>query len=67
MARARAPLRAADLAPPQVVAGTDSDGDPYFKCLLALPGGELLTVAEAHARQSVEDVQRRLAAALAAA
>jgi hypothetical protein len=59
--------RAADLAPPDVVAGTDSEGDPYFKCLLTLPGGDVLTVAEAHARPPVEAVQQRLAAALAAA
>ncbi len=59
--------RAADLAAPDVVAGTDSDGDPYFTCVLRLPGGESLTVAEAHARPEVEEVQQRLAAALAAA
>jgi hypothetical protein len=58
---------AAALAAPAIVAGTDSDGDPYFRCVLTLPGGEALTVAEAHARQSVEAVERRLATALAAA
>jgi hypothetical protein len=58
---------AAALAAPAIVAGTDSDGDPYFKCVLTLPGGEALTVAEAHARPTVEAVQRRLEAALAAA
>lgn len=60
-------FEAAALAAPAVVAEKDSDGDPYFKCLLTLPGGEILTVAEAHSRPAVEDVQRRLAAALAAA
>jgi len=57
--------RVGDLAAPDVVAGKDSDGDPYFKCELTLPGGDVLTVAEAHARAEVEAVQQRLAAALA--
>src|SRR6185312_1248564 len=58
---------AAALAAPAIVVGTDSDDDPYFRCVLTLPGGEALTVAEAHARPTVEIVQQRLAAALAAA
>jgi len=58
---------AAALAAPTIVVGTDSDGDPYFKCVLTLPGGEALTVAESHARPPVEAVQRRLETALAAA
>ena len=58
---------AAALAASAIVAGTDSDGDPYFRCVLTLPGGQALTVAEAHARQSVEAVQRRLETAFAAA
>jgi hypothetical protein len=57
----------AALAAPATVVGTDSDGDPYFKCVLTLPGGEALTVAESHARPPVEAVQRRLETALAAA
>jgi len=57
----------AALAAPAIVVGMDGDGDPYFKCVLTLPGGEALTVAESHARPPMEAVQQRLEAALAAA
>jgi hypothetical protein len=57
----------AALAAPAIVVGMDGDGDPYFKCVLTLPGGEALTVAESHAWPPVEAVQQRLEAALAAA
>jgi hypothetical protein len=55
---------AADLSVPDVVAGTDSDGDPYFKCLLRLADDRVLVVAEGHARENVEAARRRLQAAL---
>lgn len=58
---------ASALSVPEVVVGTDSDGDPYFKCLLARPDGDPLTVAEAHARPAVEAVRLRLLSALRAA
>src|SRR6185312_193946 len=56
-----------DLAGPEIVARTDSEGDPYFICLLALPDGEPLAVAEAHMRPAVETVRQRLLSALGAA
>jgi hypothetical protein len=52
--------RVSDVAVPEIAAGTDSEGDPYFKCLLTLPDGDALTVAEAHARPTVEAVRQRL-------
>ena len=55
---------AADVFVPDVVAGTDSDGDPYFKCVLRLPDDRVLTVAEGHERTRVEATRRRLLAAL---
>jgi len=58
--------RVGDVAAPDLVDGKDGDGDPYFKCLLALPDGSSLTVAEGNGRRSVEAVQQRLAAALRA-
>ena len=58
---------AADVFVPDVLAGTDSDGDPYFKCLLRLPDDRVLTVAEGHERTRVEATRRRLLAALEAA
>jgi hypothetical protein len=58
--------RATALAAPDLEVGEDSDGDPYFKCLLLLPGGAVLTIAEAHDRAFVEDAQQRLETALGA-
>jgi hypothetical protein len=57
---------AADVFVPHVEAGTDNDGDPYFKCLLLLPNGRVLTVAEGYERTEVEATRRRLLAELAA-
>ena len=56
--------RVSDVAVPEIAAGTDSEGDPYFKCLLTLPDGDALTVAEAHARPAVEAVRQRLLSVL---
>jgi hypothetical protein len=58
--------RAGRVAVPEIVARTDSEGDPYFICLLALPDGEPLAVAEAHMRPAVETVRQRLLSALGA-
>ena len=58
---------AADVFVPEVAAGTDSDGDPYFKCLLRLPDDRVLTVAGGHQRPQVEAARQRLLAALDAA
>ena len=59
--------RVSQVAVPEIVAGTDSEGDPYFKCLLMLPDGDPLPVAEAHGRPAVEAVRQRLLSALGAA
>jgi len=59
--------RLGQVAVPDIVAGTDSEGDPYFKCMLALPDGDPLPVAEAHGRPQVEAVRLRLLSALGAA
>jgi hypothetical protein len=58
--------RAGQVAVPEIVARTDSEGDPYFICLMALPDGEPLAVAEAHMRPAVETVRQRLLSALGA-
>jgi hypothetical protein len=55
------------VAVPDIVAGTDSEGDPYFKCMLMLPDGDPLPVAEAHVRPKVEAVRQRLLSALGVA
>jgi hypothetical protein len=45
---------ATDLAMPEVVDEQDGDGDLYFKCLLRLPGGHEVIVAESSSRHKVE-------------
>jgi len=57
---------AADVFVPHVAASTDSDGDPYFKCLLWLPNGRVLTVAQGHQQWQIEVAHRHLLAALTA-
>jgi len=56
---------AAQLRVPELLVDKDSDGDPYFKCLLRLPDG-VLTVAEGHARPKLEAVCARLLSVLPA-
>jgi len=56
---------ASDVFVPDVVEEKDSDGDPYFKCLLRLPDGRSLTVAESHSRPRMEARRAELLAALA--
>jgi hypothetical protein len=41
---------------------TDSDGDPYFRCVLTIPGPQTLVIAEGHQRQTVEAVVDRVKA-----
>ncbi len=57
---------AADVFVPYVAVSTDNDGDLYFKCLLWLPDGRVLTVAEGYKRPQIDAAHRRLLAALAA-
>ncbi|MCB0364459.1 MAG: hypothetical protein H6624_03625 [Bdellovibrionaceae bacterium] len=47
-----------EVAVSDVIETTDSEGDPYFKCTIALQGDGPLVFVEAHDRQRVES--RRL-------
>jgi len=55
---------AAQVSVPDVIEEKDSDGDPYFKCILKLPGNRNLTVAESGHRPNVDATHARLRAAL---
>ena len=52
-------VEAADVPPAIVVDGKDSDGDPYFKCCVALADGVTLDLAESHSRPDVEAAAAR--------
>ncbi len=41
---------------------TDSDGDPYFRCVLTMLGLQPLVIAEGHQRRTVEAIVDRIAA-----
>lgn len=55
----------ADVRVPPIVDGADEEGDPYFRCLLILPDGHVVAVAESHRRLDVENARERVVAALA--
>lgn len=57
--------RSRDLAAPRVDVTADSDGDPYYTCVLELPGGRVVTVAEGSHRPDVEAVLDNLQKSLA--
>ena len=57
--------RSRDLAAPRIDESKDSDGDPYFSCVLALPGGRRVAVAESGHRPEVEAALDALNASLA--
>ena len=52
-------LEARDVAPAVVVAGRDSDGDPYYYCRVTLADGATLDLAEGHARRPIEETAAR--------
>jgi hypothetical protein len=63
----RSPLRATrwegstrDVLDVRLDETTDSDGDPYFKCVLAIPGPERIVIAEGHDRATIEAVRDRV-------
>jgi hypothetical protein len=56
---------AADLSVPAVVEKKGSEGEVGYQCLLRLPNGRLLTVAEVTSRERADEVRGRLLAALA--
>jgi hypothetical protein len=49
-----------DVANVKLEEGTDSDGDPYFRCLMTIPGWEPIAIAEGHQRAEVEAVRDRV-------
>lgn len=51
-----------DLAPPRIDESKDSDGDTYYACVLDLPDGGRITVAESGYRPDVEAVLGALSA-----
>lgn len=53
-----------DVTQLEVVESTDSDGDPYFSCVLALNDGQGIRVVEGHDRRTVESAVWRLRKAL---
>ncbi len=53
------------IAMPAIETGKDSDGDPYFRCILTTPSGHAVTIAEGNDRETVEAKRDRLLAALA--
>ena len=57
--------RSRDLTAPRVEETKDSDGDPYYTCVLELPGGHAVTVAEGSHRPDVEAVFDHLKVSLA--
>ena len=57
--------RSRDLAAPRIDISKDSDGDPYYTCMLELPGGRRIAVAEGGHRPEVEAVLDALNASLA--
>ncbi|UXI70129.1 hypothetical protein [Tahibacter amnicola] len=56
---------AADLSPPRIAAGRDSEGDPYFQCVLTLPDGREIVMAEGPDHSAVERVRTAYLAAIA--
>lgn len=64
-ARWEGPVRS--VADAMVEQGTDSDGDPYFRCLMTIPGLDRVTIAEGHDRSAIEAVRDRVNAIRAAA
>ncbi len=57
--------RSRDLAAPHIDERKDSDGDAYYACVLELPGGRRVVVAESSHRPEVEAVLDTLKASLA--
>ena len=53
------------VSPPRLVQQRDSDGDPYFHCVLTTPSGRDIIVKESHSRQDAEAARDRLAVAMA--
>lgn len=57
--------RLRDLAAPRIEESKDSDGDPYYACVIELPGGGRVAVAEGSHRPDVEAVLAQLRTSLA--
>ncbi len=55
----------ADLAPPRIDETVDSEGDPYFCCILDLPGGRAVAFSEHNRRAPAEEAILAFAAATA--
>jgi hypothetical protein len=60
--RERRVYPAGTVGAPEVVVGTDTDGDPYFRARLRLPDGLSVDIAEGHDRARCEDACRRFIA-----
>lgn len=58
----RIPAGSITVAP--VLKGRDSEGDPYFSCLVVTPDGRQVTVGESHDEASMEALRERVASAL---
>ena len=52
---------------PRIVDGKDSEGDAYFRLVVAMPSGHRVTIAEGNDRPVVETELAKLEAAIAAA
>ncbi len=53
-----------EIGAPILETGRDSEGDPYFRCVLTTPAGHAVSVAEGNDRDTVDAAHRRLLAAL---
>ena len=52
-------VEARDVPQAMIVAGKDTDGDPYYYCRVTLADGAILDLAEGHARPPIEDAAAR--------
>lgn len=55
----------AEIAAPIIETGRDSEGDPYFRCVITTPSGHAVSVSEGHDQEAVEAAHQKLMAALA--
>ncbi len=53
-----------EIGAPILETGRDSEGDPYFCCVLTTPAGHAVSVAEGNDRETVEAARQKLLMAL---
>jgi hypothetical protein len=57
-------VEARDVPQAMIVAGKDTDGDPYYYCRVTLADGAILDLAEGHARPPIEETAARFNTAI---